>query len=241
MRILLVNDDGYKADGINALDKILSECGHEIYMVAPSVEQSGKSHSMTLNEPGHIHRFADKHYNVDGTPVDCMIYSLKSTLLDKKPDLIVSGINHGYNQSTDIVYSGTCGAARQAVMYGYKAIAISADKSKDGKFNFIAAATFLAEHLLEFVSMIEEHSFLNINIPYDFNGKYEYSSIGMIEYDDQFSLDEVGDGEYVIKNTGCNIKYHSVDQNHPNDFELTSKGIAAISLVEISPTYRGGC
>lgn len=243
MKILLVNDDGYKAEGIKALEKVLSEYGHRIYVIAPSEEQSGKSHSMTLSHPLYATEYGIGHFHVSGTPADCIISGLKSDLLGDKPDLIVSGINHGYNLSTDIIYSGTCGAARQATFYGYKAIAISEERTKDRVYAFERSARFLAEHLDEFVALIKEREFLNINIPSSFSGSYDFASTGEISYDDIFSVERVEDGRYKLTNTSCEITYHNVDgKKHPHDFELCSNGIASISLVELVPecsTERG--
>lgn len=237
MKILLVNDDGYRAEGINVLDKVLSEYGHTVEVIAPSVEQSGKSHSMTLYGSKILTKYGDNRYHVDGTPVDCIIYGTKSKILQSKPDLVISGINHGYNLSTDITYSGTCGAARQAALYGYKAIAISEGMVAKDKYHFDLSARFLADNLDYFVSLIEEESFLNINIPNAFSGKYEYASIGAIDYDDEFSVEDIGDDKFIIKNTGCKITYKNIDGGvHPNDFEICQKGNASVSLVDILPS-----
>ena len=237
MKILLVNDDGYRAEGINVLDGVLSEFGHEIAVMAPTFEQSGKSHSMTLNGSKSVTRYADNRFHIDGTPVDCVIYGIKSGILPFKPDLIVSGINHGYNLSTDITYSGTCGAARQAALYGYKAIALSEDKAIDFDYHFDATARFLAEHLDYFISLVEKDSFLNLNVPHVFSGEYEYASIGAIEYDDEFSVEQVSDDKFLIKNVGCKIQYINIDgKKHLNDFEICRESKASVSLVDVLPS-----
>lgn len=237
MKILLVNDDGYKAEGINVLDRVLSEFGHEIAVLAPTFEQSGKSHSMTLNGSKVVKRYSDNRFHIDGTPVDCVIYGIKSEILPFKTDLIVSGINHGYNLSTDITYSGTCGAARQGAMYGYKAIALSEDKAADSGYHFEATSRFFAEHLDYFVSLVEDSSFLNINVPHIFTGAYEYASIGAIEYDDAFSIEKKQEDEFLIKNVGCEIRYINIDGNkHMNDFEICQNNKASVSLVSILPS-----
>lgn len=236
MNILLVNDDGYMAEGIKTLERVLSSYGHKIYMTAPSVEQSAKSHSMTINSHVFATEFDDGHFHLSGSPADCIIYSLKSNLLPIKPDLIVSGINHGYNLSSDIIYSGTCAAARQACLYGYKAIAISTNKNKDGEYDFESPAKFLAENLESFASRLDSSAFLNINVPPVFNGEYELSSIGLIDYDDQFSLEKMEDGRIRISNIACVMTYEKLgNAAYPHDWEICKSGRAAVSFVKILP------
>lgn len=236
MRVLLVNDDGYKASGINVLDEVLSEYGHDVYVAAPSTEQSAKSHSMTIDGMRYATEYRKNHYHIDGTPADCIIYSLKSGLIKEKPDVVISGINHGYNLSTDIIYSGTCGAARQASLYGYKAIAISAEDSQNGEYKFEEAAEFLASRLDEFIKKIHESVFMNINIPRSFHGRFENASIGEIKYDDRFSIEKEGN-RYRISNIGCDITFRTVSSDCPNDFDLCNSGIASVSLIELYPAF----
>lgn len=237
MNILLVNDDGYRAEGIRALERALSECGHEIYLTAPSVEQSAKSHSMTINSHVYATEYEKNHFHLTGSPADCVIYSLKSKLIPIKPDLVISGINHGYNLSSDIIYSGTCAAARQACLYGFKAIAISTNKGSDGSFDFKKAADFLVSHLEEFVFKLDSKAFLNINVPSNFDGcSYELSSIGEIDYDDQFILEKQEDGRIKISNTECIITHKRFETSkYPHDWEVCKKGSAALSLIRILP------
>ncbi len=237
MNILLVNDDGYKAKGIRELERVLVEKGHRVYVSAPSDEQSAKSHSMTIDGTRYATKYKEGHFHIDGTPADCIIYGLKSGLIDIKPDVVISGINHGYNLSTDIIYSGTCGAARQASLYGYKAIAISTYRDENSnKYSFSDCALFLEEHLEQFLSQIHSDVFLNINIPPNFNGEYGYASIGEIRYDDRFRIEEEDRDRYKITNIGCDISYHSLEKSKfPNDFELCNRGFASVSFVKLFP------
>ena len=125
MNILLVNDDGYLAPGLNAFKKILEKYG-KVYVVAPHNWQSGKSVGISffLNLP--IHQIDETTWSVEGTPADCVIVA--EMLLKDKIDIVVSGVNNGYNLSYDSMYSGTCGAAYQALMYKMKAVAFSIEK-----------------------------------------------------------------------------------------------------------------
>ncbi|MGI6433358.1 MAG: 5'/3'-nucleotidase SurE [Sphaerochaetaceae bacterium] len=155
MIILLTNDDGFQAEGLNTLEMVLAQAGHQIWVCAPSEERSAQSHAMTLKGRVRFVRYDERHYQCSGTPADCMLYGLHGEALPVTPDLIISGINHGYNASTDILYSGTVGAAREAALRGYPAIAISARRNKDTNlYPFYEAATFLADHLDTFFSSV---------------------------------------------------------------------------------------
>ncbi len=127
MRILITNDDGFNADGIKSLKKIALEMSTEenIYIVAPSTNQSAKSRSISYKTEFHISRKSDNEYSVDGTPTDCIIFALDHLLRNKKPDLVLSGINWGYNLAEDVFYSGTIAAAIEGADRGILSIALS--------------------------------------------------------------------------------------------------------------------
>ncbi len=236
MNILLVNDDGYKAEGIRVLESILSEHGHNVYVSAPTEEQSAKSHAMTINGSRYATEYKAGHFHIDGTPADCIIYGLNSDLFSVKPDVVISGINHGYNLSTDIIYSGTCGAARQAAFYGYKAIAISTYRGDDNRYRFKDCAEFLVAHLEDFLSKLKGNAFVNINIPPNFDGNFEYASIGEIQYHDKFAVEKESEHRYKITNIDCDIVYKTIDNGkHKNDFELCERGIASVSYIDLFP------
>jgi 5'-nucleotidase len=127
MRILLCNDDGYRAIGIQTLARHLRQGGHEVLIVAPSEERSGQSHAMTFFRPIVTHRIDEQTWSVEGTPADCAALALHHFLRDRQPDLVVSGINHGMNVGWDVNYSGTVGAATEAGLLGHRAIAVSVD------------------------------------------------------------------------------------------------------------------
>ena len=236
MNILLVNDDGYKAEGINVLDEVLSSYGHRIYMVAPMTEQSGKSHSMTVSGSVKAVEFKENHFYLTGSPADCIIYSMRSGLIKDHVDVVVSGINHGYNVSTDITYSGTCGAARQAAIFGMKAIAISTDKKpEETGYRFRETAEFLAENLDLFIRHIKGDAFLNINTPSDFNGEYELSDLGIIDYLDDVSIKREANGDIILKVEGMTSGFRTFSKKHRADFEVTASGKAAVSFIDIRP------
>jgi 5'-nucleotidase len=127
MRILITNDDGFNADGIKSLKKIALQMSTEenIFVVAPSANQSAKSRSISYKTEFHITKKSDNQYSVDGTPTDCIIFALDHLMKNKKPDLILSGINWGYNLAEDVFYSGTIAAAMEGADKGVLSIALS--------------------------------------------------------------------------------------------------------------------
>ncbi|MEN9810067.1 MAG: 5/3-nucleotidase SurE [Pseudomonadota bacterium] len=127
MRILLCNDDGYQAMGIQTLAATLKAAGHDVTIVAPHEERSGQSHAMTFFRPVLVRKIDEKTYSVYGTPADCAFLALHDILKGTTFDLVISGINHGLNVGWDVNYSGTVGAATEAASLGYRAIAVSVD------------------------------------------------------------------------------------------------------------------
>ena len=164
--ILIVNDDGIYSPGIQALADAMVKIGN-VTIVAPDKEQSGKSHSLTLNEPIRLKtvniKKGLKGWAVNGTPVDCVKVAIKN-LFNKKPDLVLSGINLGANLGKNLIYSGTVAAAYEGTVLGISSAAISLDSFK-GK-NFIVAkyvATKIANHLLN--HKLPQGTMLNVNVP----------------------------------------------------------------------------
>ncbi|ODA40584.1 5'/3'-nucleotidase SurE [Desulfosporosinus sp. BG] len=166
MHILLTNDDGYNALGIQTLYRTLrSQTNHDISIVAPGGQRSATGHSITLFQPlfltehnldGHL-----KGYSVSGTPSDCVKLAIQGELISK-PDLLISGINHGSNLGTDIFYSGTVSAAMEGVLLGVPSLAISLASLECTDFE--PAAAYLAEQL-DFIVQHHRAGLVNINIP----------------------------------------------------------------------------
>ena len=123
MFILCTNDDGYLAPGIGILADAARTLG-EVHVVAPDREQSATSHSLTMHFPLRARKVRDGVHHVDGTPTDCVALAV-GALLERKPDLVVSGINHGPNMGEDVLYSGTVAGAMEATILGIPAIAVS--------------------------------------------------------------------------------------------------------------------
>lgn len=162
MKILVSNDDGYLATGINALASALSKVA-EIVVVAPERNHSGASNSLTLHSPLRIRKVADNHYFVDGTPSDCVHLAL-SGFLDFEPDIVVSGVNHGANLGDDVIYSGTVAAAMEGRFLGFPAIAVSLVGHRAVHFDTAArVACDLIERLQR--HPLPSDVILNVNVP----------------------------------------------------------------------------
>jgi 5'-nucleotidase len=166
--VLLTNDDGYQATGLRALAAELQGFA-EIHVVAPSWERSGAAQSLTLRQPIICHRTGESEWAIDGTPADCVIVALHK-LLDSPPDLVISGINHGANLGENVYYSGTVGAAREAVIHHVPALAISLC-SKRMNADFGPSAR-LARQMAELIVKegLPEQVLLNVNVPENWNG-----------------------------------------------------------------------
>src|ERR1044071_9680058 len=126
-RILIANDDGIEAPGIRLLEKIARELSSDVWVVAPEMEQSGASHSLTTRRPLRLNEVGERRYAVDGTPTDCVLLAVKKLLRDRLPDLVLSGVNGGSNVGEDLTYSGTVAAAMEATLLGIPAMALSLD------------------------------------------------------------------------------------------------------------------
>ncbi|MBC8017758.1 MAG: 5'/3'-nucleotidase SurE [Verrucomicrobia bacterium] len=163
MNIMVTNDDGIHAAGIKALATALRELG-DVTVVAPDRERSAAGHSLTLHSPLRVVELRDGFFAVDGTPTDCVNMGIHS-LLPFRPDLVISGINHGSNLGDDITYSGTVAAAIEATLMGIPAIAVSlATFERTGHFPAAArVALRVARQVIE--NGLPQDTFLNVNVP----------------------------------------------------------------------------
>ena len=161
MRILISNDDGYLAPGINALAAALSEVA-DIVVVAPDSNRSGASNSLSLDRPLSVQRAANGFYFVNGTPTDCVHVALTG-MLDYRPDLVVSGINNGPNMGDDTLYSGTVAAATEGYLFGIPAIAFS--QGSHGWEHIDDAARLARDVVLRHFATLPAPYLLNVNIP----------------------------------------------------------------------------
>jgi len=162
-RILVTNDDGYRSEGIHALARALRGIG-EVTIVAPTSEASAIGHALTLRHPLRLERIDDHVYAVEGTPTDCVNVAV-THVFKGLPELVVSGINKGWNLGDDITYSGTVAGALEGALLGIPAMAVSLRQTRgDYDFSYAArAAATLGEAMLR--RPLPPRTFLNINVP----------------------------------------------------------------------------
>ncbi len=229
MKILLVNDDGYNAPGIEALEKVFRKKGHEVWLAAPYSQMSGKSHAMTIQSSLEIKRLEGNfRYAFTGTPVDCILYSKRyeNSLFPSDPDLVISGINNGYNIATDILYSGTCGAAREAVLCGFKAIAVSSEG-----YSYEKAAEYVSDNLDTLYSLCPDDGFLNLNFPHNFNGKAVVTVPGEVRYEDVVRLEKEENDTLTVRIDS--VKRVVLPSDELTDVKATDNGCLSISCISI--------
>jgi len=236
MKILLTNDDGYASEGLKALQRSLG-INHEVWVMAPDSERSGMSHAMSLRHPLKIRKMDDRGYSCSGTPADCVILAMHG-IVPFKPDIVVSGINRGPNLGTDLVYSGTAAAARQATLNGIPGIAVSL-ATFTPPFRYDALANLVADRLDWLLSQWSPDVFININAPdaYD-DFKYELheafpsrriykDTIKFFDGPDGYSYSFFMDG-HVDTTEECG-----------SDEDIVSKGFASYTRVLAYPCSDG--
>ncbi|MCP4070626.1 MAG: 5'/3'-nucleotidase SurE [Hyphomicrobiales bacterium] len=194
MRILLTNDDGIFARGLEILEEVARQFSDDIWIVAPETDQSGLAHSLTLNEPLRLRKISEKRYALKGTPTDCVIMGVRE-LMAEPPDLILSGVNSGQNIGDDITYSGTVAAAMEGTLLGIKSIALSqAYDWSDGlrKINWQTATVHAPDLVRKLLTKeIPAKTLININFP-----NCEPEEISGVEITNQGSFDH---GLYMEK------------------------------------------
>lgn len=172
MKILVSNDDGIYAEGINVLAKTLRKAGHDVTVIAPDRNRSAASSCLTLVDPLRINQLSEQNYAVvAGTPADCVHLALNG-FLDTEFDLVVSGINHGANLGDDIIYSGTVGAALEGRYLKYPSIAVSLVEKDDATYfsnqtHYFDTAAQVVLDLLEKIQddLLDNQQILNVNVP----------------------------------------------------------------------------
>lgn len=220
MRILLTNDDGILAEGIYTMAKEL-EKDYEVIVVAPETQKSAQSHAITLHKPliikeVKLNSLSSKAYSVSGTPADCVRAGVEAIIQDRI-DLVVSGINLGFNSGMDIIYSGTVSAAVEANIYKIPSIAVSSEWMK-GTANFRMAAKY-ARRVLEDTkdNLLRKNIVLNLNTPYHLEDVYK-----------EIKLCSIG---------GAILDYYFVEELENGERTLTLKGRRDAKLEEGTDRY----
>ena len=207
MRILISNDDGINAPGLRVLAEIASQFG-TVFVSAPAGQCSAMSQRLTIHTPvrvtGAYVPFAEKAWSVDGTPADCVKLAIRY-LMDEKPDLVLSGINKGFNSGFDIPYSGTVGAAMEGLMNGIPAIAVSTDVHD----SFEAVYAFLPDILKKLIGTDPGKGCIhNVNIPdlppAEIKGiLYDVPPAPYGLYKEQYVCETLPDGSLSFTEHGC--------------------------------------
>jgi 5'-nucleotidase len=164
-RILVSNDDGIHAPGLKLLERVARGLSKDVWVIAPEAEQSGASHGLTLRRPLPVHRIGPRRFAVGGTPSDCILMAVKHIIMDRAPDLVLSGVNRGANLGEDVFYSGTVAAAREAALLGIPAIAFSQVRKGD-TLQWKTAERFAPEVIRRLYTGVWPQSILvNVNFP----------------------------------------------------------------------------
>jgi 5'-nucleotidase len=166
MRILVTNDDGIHAPGLETLERIARSISDDVWVVAPESEQSGASHSLTLAYPLRYRKIDDRRFEVIGTPTDCVVMAVMK-IMPERPDLILSGVNRGQNLADDVTYSGTIAAAMEGTALGLRSIALSQVIGVHGEGLTFDVAEFYGPNVVKKLLDIEfgPGVLININFP----------------------------------------------------------------------------
>ena len=241
MKILLSNDDGIFARGIEILAMTLIERGHDVYVVAPDEDASGTGHGLTINKPLRYRKYNINGnffgYMVNGKPADCVKLARWEIYRDVEFDFMISGINRGANLGVDLFYSGTFGAASEAALLGIKSIALSLSEPFDHGKNYLTAAVFAAD----FIEKMKDFEFpryklLNINVP---NVKTEelkghkFTIQGDRNYKENFDKRFDPNGHEYFWITGNAVEYSS---NYHSDYYVLKDNYVSITPVALDLT-----
>lgn len=236
MRVLVSNDDGIHARGLENLCSALSSIGLEVLVCAPDRERSAASHALTMYTPLRCHELenhsleASRVWTVDGTPADCVKVALELLLKDALPDFVVSGINRGPNLGTDIMYSGTVAAAAEGCLMGIKSMAISCTAKRNPDYK--AATGFIKEHFLRIMGNgIPSGTMVNVNVPPDAKvekGSYSfhYTKAGTMRYSDAFDVRNDPRGRQYIWMSGEPM---DIDTDEDYDTVTIRRGICSVT------------
>ncbi|MBD3235958.1 MAG: 5'/3'-nucleotidase SurE [Candidatus Eisenbacteria bacterium] len=239
MRILVTNDDGIRAAGIAALQAALRPLG-EVWVVAPDREQSASSHALTLSDPLRIQPIGERMFSVSGTPTDCVLLAIRGVrgVMEPRPDLVVSGINHGPNMGDDVTYSGTVAAAVEGSLLGCPAIAFS---NTAWSPQHLDASAEVARRIVAQAQArpLSDRMLLNVNIPDRDSGEIRglrATHLGQRVYRDEIiaKTDPRGKAYYWI---GGDPPVWAPDET--SDFAATSDGYVSVTPLRVDWTDGG--
>ncbi|MEN9509624.1 MAG: hypothetical protein RLZZ621_2187 [Gemmatimonadota bacterium] len=239
MHILLSNDDGILARGLQVLEQACAPLG-ALSVVAPDREQSATSHSLTLHHPLRPVRLGERRWQVDGTPTDCVLLACEA-LLDTRPDFVISGINHGPNMGEDVLYSGTVAAAMEGLALGVPAIALSfagsvlrADAVLDTQ---ILPIRRLLDHLIK-LPRFPRDTLLNVNIPAvpgDEIKGVRLTRLGRRVFSDSITRMKDPWGREILWIGGGSVEWSGPDDS---DFRAVHDGYISVTPLHLDLTHR---
>ena len=239
MRILLTNDDGIHAPGLALLEKVASKLSDDVWVCAPTEEQSGAGHSLTLHMPVRLREHGERRFSVTGTPTDAINLALRKLFTDRKPDLVISGINNGENLADDVTYSGTISAAMEGALAGIKAIALS-QALRDAGHGFAAAEAWAEKVLRPLLTVpIARRTVINVNFPalapeavrgirVVRQGFHDYARGSLVE-----GVDPRGRPYFWF---GLEDVEHTLD--HGTDLEAVNDGFIAVTPLHVDLTHH---
>jgi 5'-nucleotidase len=242
MRILVTNDDGIHAPGLAVAEAIARRFSDDVWVVAPSEEQSGAGHSLTLTRPLRLRQHGERRFSVSGTPTDSVMMALLE-VLDGPPDLILSGVNRGANLGEDVTYSGTVSAAMEGALAGIRAIALSQVYGEEGAGDTVSFATAEAWGERAIAPLIDAPfdpgMLVNVNFPalppdrvkgirVVAQGVRDYGRAAMIRH-----VDPRGFPYYWLS-------FHGIVQSsgHSTDLEAVADGYVAVTPLHLDLTLR---
>jgi 5'-nucleotidase len=242
MRILLTNDDGIHAPGLTVLERIAARLSDDIWICAPTEEQSGAGHSLTLTRPVRLKQHDARRFSVSGTPTDAVTMALKKIMPDR-PDLILSGVNRGANLGDDVTYSGTVSAAFEGALAGVRSIALSQVYSSEGLGENVPfeAAEIWGEQVLRPLldTPFAERTLVNINFPplpadevkgirVVRQGFHDYSRGSVVEGMDPRGFPYFWFGLHGIEHT----------PGHQTDLEAVADGFVSVTPLQLDFTHE---
>lgn len=242
MQILLTNDDGIRAQGLEVLEAIARQFSDDIWICAPDEEQSGMGHALTLSRPVRLRKHGERRFSVTGTPTDSVTLGMRK-VMDRMPDVILSGVNRGANLADDITYSGTVSAAIEGALAGVRSIALSQVYAREGMgadVPFDAAVEWGARVLAPLLDApFPKRTLVNVNFPAlpadqvkgvraTRQGFHDYSRGTVVE-----GRDPRGFKYYWF---GLEAMEHTLD--HGTDLEAIDEGYISVTPLQLDLTYH---
>jgi len=228
--VLLSNDDGIGSRGLSLMRDALEKLA-DVVTVAPETEQSAASHALSLHRPLRLREVSPRVFALDGTPADCVYVAICAgeRVLARRPDVVVSGLNHGLNLGQDVFYSGTVAAAREGALRGIPSLAASTHPRAD-----LAAACTAAAHIaVEHLAREKNRALINLNIPKNWNGKLKATRLGTRHYQDLVDFRKDPRGREYLWIGGALVRHESEESADTKAFD---EGFGALTPLVLDLT-----